>query len=117
MVGLTLLAEARAAGLDVEAGADGRLIVRGPRSAEAIARRLLAHKADVMALLRPDAGQPDRRADLAAGEFQCPRCAATRFVDVVLNHPPHDGRSTRRDCAQCRATWDFVKWHTTPSDN
>ncbi len=50
MVGLTLLSEARAAGLIVSADGD-RLVVRGPRSADAVARLLLANKAAVMAAL------------------------------------------------------------------
>jgi hypothetical protein len=47
MDGLTLLREARAAGLEVQAR-DGRLVIRGPRRAEPVARRLLAHKALVL---------------------------------------------------------------------
>lgn len=50
MDGLRLLAEARAAGLTVQARG-GQLVIRGPRRAEAIARRLLEHKRTVMAAL------------------------------------------------------------------
>ena len=59
MDGLTLLREARAAGLTV--AADGaRLCIRGPRQAEAVARRLLAHKAAVLAALAaPAEGEKD----------------------------------------------------------
>lgn len=54
MDGLALLAEARAAGLEIQT-CDGRIVIRGPRSAEPIARRLIAHKADVLqALAIPD---------------------------------------------------------------
>src|SRR5262245_47559078 len=52
MVGVTLINEARAAGLVVLAGDDGRLIVRGPRSGEVIARKLLDNKADVLRALQ-----------------------------------------------------------------
>ena len=48
MVGLKLLLEARVAGLKVRAEED-RLVVRGPRSAEKLAHRLLEHKAEVVA--------------------------------------------------------------------
>jgi hypothetical protein len=51
MDGLTLLAEAAAAGLVVTADGD-RLHIRGPRSAGALARRLIEHKTDVLTLLR-----------------------------------------------------------------
>ncbi len=50
MDGLTLLQEASAAGLMVLADGD-RLVIRGPRSADAVARRLLAHKAVILAAL------------------------------------------------------------------
>jgi len=50
MVGIALLQEARAAGLDVQAKGD-RLVLRGPRSAESIATYMLEHKREVLALL------------------------------------------------------------------
>jgi hypothetical protein len=53
---LMLLKEARVAGLVVLADGD-RLVVRGPRSAAAMAQRLLEHKAEVLrALATPAAG-------------------------------------------------------------
>jgi hypothetical protein len=50
MDGLTLLSEGQAAGLIVIADGD-RLVIRGPKSADAVARRLLAHKAVILAVL------------------------------------------------------------------
>jgi hypothetical protein len=50
MDGINLLHEARAAGLEVRADGD-RLVVRGPRSAEAMALQLLAHKREVLQAL------------------------------------------------------------------
>ncbi len=50
MDGLNLLAEAQAAGLRVEAQGE-RLIVRGPRQAEPLAKRIIEHKNDVMQAL------------------------------------------------------------------
>ena len=47
---VSLLAEARAAGLEVRAD-DGRLVVRGPRSRAELAERLLARTGEVLALL------------------------------------------------------------------
>lgn len=49
-VAAAALAEARSAGLAVRAEAD-RLVVRGPRSGAALARRLLERKGEVLALL------------------------------------------------------------------
>jgi len=50
MVGIALLEEARAVGLDVQAKGD-RLVLRGPRSAESLATYMLEHKREVLALL------------------------------------------------------------------
>ena len=54
MDSLNLLTIAREAGLTVRADGD-RLVVRGPRAAEALAREVLEHKAEVMAALSPPA--------------------------------------------------------------
>lgn len=50
MDGLTLLYEATAAGLTVRVDGD-RLVIRGPKVADAVARRLLEHKPEVVAAL------------------------------------------------------------------
>ncbi|NOS99422.1 MAG: hypothetical protein HOP29_02210 [Phycisphaerales bacterium] len=54
MDGVTLLREAAESGLAVTAD-DGRLVVRGPRRLEALAKRLIEHKPMVLAAL---AGEP-----------------------------------------------------------
>ena len=53
MDGIALILEAQAAGLRVSREAE-KLVVRGPRRAEPIARKLLAHKAEVLAALSDD---------------------------------------------------------------
>ena len=53
MDGLKLLAEARQAGLTLRAEGE-RLLVRGPRHLEALAKRLLAHKAEVLPALEDE---------------------------------------------------------------
>jgi hypothetical protein len=58
MGGLSLVAEARKAGLRLRVDG-GRLIIRGPRSQEALAKRLLCHKAELMSLLAAEARKPD----------------------------------------------------------
>ncbi len=50
MVAVSLLQEAEAAGLTVRVEGD-RLVVRGPKSAGAIAERLLDHKTEVLKVL------------------------------------------------------------------
>lgn len=52
MDGLTLLRDARAAGLSVRAEGE-RLVIRGPRRAEPVVHVLIAHKRDIMAALAP----------------------------------------------------------------
>src|SRR6266540_5032060 len=66
MDGLTLLAEARTAGLEVHAKGD-RLVVRGPKFAEPLALRLIEHKAELLPLLSVE--QPDQ-ADWRESELQ-----------------------------------------------
>lgn len=133
MVGLELLAQATTAGLDVTAAGE-RLIVRGPRSAEAIARRLLAHKADVLAALdtrrnrtpaellaagttqasnNAAATQPGASCEAGSGlpavqsAPRCRRCGSAATLDVTI----HEGASTRRDCARCGRFIAFTAWY------
>jgi transposase len=78
MDSLALLNEAHAAGLEVRADGD-RLMVRGPRSAAALAQKLLAHKADVLLLFQgtshavPYSPSPlaDRLLDMPLAQFAC----------------------------------------------
>ena len=71
MNGLRLLTEAQTAGLTVDALPDGWLRVRGPKRLEPLARRLLDHKAVVLAALagggvsRPAAPEPPHELSLA----------------------------------------------------
>lgn len=41
----------------------------------------------------------------------CSACGATEWRDTRLQHKPHCGRSTRRDCSRCGAFLDFPRWH------
>ncbi len=54
MDGLALLRTAAAAGLTVHLDGE-RLVIRGPRSADAIARQLISHKPAVVAAIRATA--------------------------------------------------------------
>lgn len=55
MDGLTLLAEAETAGLTVAVDGD-RLVIRGPKRLESLAKRLIAHKSAVFSALTARAG-------------------------------------------------------------
>jgi hypothetical protein len=99
MDGPTLLHEARAAGLMVTAEG-GRLRVRGPRRAEALARQLLAYKEAVLLCLTeprpalgigPDDLDPDWRVEWEEraaimeydGKLPRERAEALALVDIL----------------------------------
>jgi len=92
MDGLTLLSEGRAAGLIVLAHG-GRLVVRGPRSADAVARQLLAHKAVVLAALAADDGSSCPWEAIEPGPA-CPRCGSLEQWQDLLG---------RQRCGVCEA--------------
>ena len=97
MDGLTLLAEARGQGLEVRAQGD-RLIVRGPRSAEALARSLLDHKAEVLAELELEAATAAR--DAANAEVEPLNARLLALLDAG------DRRAAERVQAEIRALLD-----------
>lgn len=41
----------------------------------------------------------------------CSECGAAEWKDTVLNHDPHRGRSSRRDCKRCGAFKEFPRWY------
>jgi len=82
MDGLTLLREAKKAGLGVRRDGD-QLVIRGPRSAEAVAQRLLANKAAVIdALGSPSPCQTSSH--LACGWRYQGRHPHTRFWESIF---------------------------------
>jgi hypothetical protein len=85
MGGLTLLAEARAAGLDVRAR-DDQVVVSGPRSQGVLAQRLLADKAAVLAELRRERIVADPRPDLSGDSALWSRLLALAY-DVDGDDP------------------------------
>lgn len=67
MDGLTLLRRAQEAGLAIHADGD-KLVIRGPKRAEPVARLLLDHKPDVLAALAPRTAPDTTARDGDAGE-------------------------------------------------
>ena len=91
MDGMSLLAEARASGLEVRADGD-RLVVRGPRQAEAVALRLLERKADVLPLVAIPAASLGWNPEMARliGWFLATEPPAAPFElqrGVMISHP------------------------------
>ena len=107
-----LLAAAREAGLEVRVVAD-ELVIRGPRTQDALARRVLAEKPVVLALLSAEDAEVAWR--MAAMRPQVPhRGAIPVLVARAVGAPPgsciscgellQDGMTVR--CSPCtRAAW------------
>ncbi len=109
-----LLADCDAHGVRLFPADDGGLTIEAPHDALAphLLARLKAHKADLLAILRPT---PDTAATLpvalrnppAAPTAPVCRCGSTTWRDV----PIHGGESVRRDCAGCRRFIGFPVWY------
>jgi hypothetical protein len=114
----------------------GEQLRYSPRSAMTpdLLGRLKAHKAELLAILRGETGDPGLNpephtapAGMVGGliddddpfgprlkipqrdtgpEPVC-RCGSTTWRDI----PIHDGQSTRRDCARCRRFIGFTRWY------
>ena len=113
MGGLVLLAEADHAGLNVRADGD-RLVIRDSRDCEALARRLLDHKTEVMQVLtatdplpewahgvRRLIANPGPHVGLLPERWQTLQDDAVEFVETwgaqvlaELGHPPFQIRTT-----------------------
>lgn len=108
MDGLTLLRQAREAGLAVRAHGEN-LVIRGPKRAELLARLLLENKSKVLiALDRPsEEGQwSDRYASRIAHWFRGDRrwfeAKSIAYGEMLLEwHLHHGSRSSSRRCSGC----------------
>ena len=93
---------------------DGELTIESPPYAltPELLGRLKAHKAELLALLRPKSEAavavpvPTRTAE-AEPEVAVCRCGSTSWQDV----PIHDGQSVRRDCGRCGRFIGFPVWY------
>ena len=103
MDGVALLRRARADGLAVAAEASGKLVIRGPRRAEATVRLLLAHKPAVIAALTADWRARHREA-LAHWSASRTMEEATGLAWGELEdhwHRIHGARSPAWQCSGC----------------
>jgi hypothetical protein len=119
MEGLSLLAEARAAGLTLWVDGD-RLIIRGPRSQEALVKRLLSRKAEIIRALEaqrstsgPAGSLADADADEAEGRYWYPP------PGTPLYFADESGRPSERSVAymwtfEGSRTWYFAKGYPPP---
>src|SRR5262245_45285770 len=83
---LTLLGEARAAGLNVAVKGD-TLVIRGPRRAEPIVRKLIDHKPELMAALAQAARlHPVAHDPVTWRDFYEERAAISEFEGGLSRH-------------------------------
>jgi hypothetical protein len=101
---IELLAQARQVGLVLALGDDDTLRVRGPRSAESIARELLARKEQVLttvSLYNGAVTRLDWRKGRILGEPKpCVQCG-----NKTLLIEPYDGRPCHKSCAEAAIRW------------
>jgi hypothetical protein len=100
--------------LGIRLEADGDRLRYHPRSAVTLdlLDRLKAHKADLLAMLRP---APEAAPALPVAISEAPaqpakavcRCGSTTWRDV----PIHGGQSVRRDCCGCGRFLEFPIWY------
>jgi hypothetical protein len=112
--GLTLLAEAQAAGLRV-AAQGARIVIRGPREAEPVAALLMQHKNDVAVALRVTAFRSQLDQWRHAGHAGIPLLAlpgiqADDRTCVSCGAAPEPDQSWR--CALCAAALRFVLYES-----
>jgi TubC N-terminal docking domain len=100
--------------LGIRLEADGERLRYFPQSAltPVLLDRLKAHKAELLAMLRPAPevapALPTPTSDAPAKpEKAVCRCGSTTWRDV----PIHDGQSARRDCGRCGRFLDFPVWY------
>ncbi|HEY8601497.1 MAG TPA: hypothetical protein VIL85_23925 [Thermomicrobiales bacterium] len=98
MDGLTLLDQARAAGLTLSADGE-RLNVRGPRRAEPLVRALLAEKYAVLGLLAQDDPEVRWRAEAMRGQLR-----NGGPVPLLMARPGPFPRGTCVSCGETIAT-------------
>jgi hypothetical protein len=99
----------RARGIRLVANDDGDLTVDAPQGVLTpdLLEQLRAHKAALVAHLRPKCRHLTHHAAPAPTSKPVCRCSSTAWCDVVI----HDGLSTRRDCAWCGRFIDFSRWY------
>jgi hypothetical protein len=96
--------------LGIRLEADGERLWYCPRSAltPELLGRLKAHKAELLAMLRPAPTVEPRPMPTAKPTAKpvC-RCGSAAWRDV----PIHNGQSVRRDCSRCGRFIDFPVWY------
>lgn len=100
--------------LGIRLEADGERLRYRPQSALTpdLLYRLKAHKAELLAMLRP---APEAVPTLPVPTCEAPakptkavcRCGGTTWRDL----PIHGGQSVRRDCGRCRRFMEFAIWY------
>jgi hypothetical protein len=93
---MKLIYEAQVAGLTLRADAD-KLVIRGPRSAEAIVAQLMAHKDEILAIVRTSCHLSPK-----------PRSTPTNLKDTETRRR----NSPADEAAPCRRCGSALGWRT-----
>lgn len=107
-----VLAECAAHDIRLSLGDNDKLIVDAPPgvlTSERVRNLRESKSALLQALRASDAAAPEPTTTVPT--IRCARCRSVEWVD----YPIHEGRSVRRDCANCNFTIDFPVWH--PNDS
>jgi hypothetical protein len=102
MDGLKLLAKARAAGLTVEAQGD-RLVIKGPKRANAVANELIENKTKVMAALAKTSAIPSKVHSAITGRTE-------NGVQSQQRHAPDAAQLGSRPVAKASRTEQFKRF-------
>ena len=105
-----LLTDCDARGIRLHPAGNDGLTIDAPQEALTpdMVARLKAHKAELLALLRPaPAVQPQPMPAMKPTAKPVCRCGSTAWRDV----PIHDGESVRRDCDNCGRFIEFPIWY------
>ena len=100
-----LVADCDARGIRLHPAGDDGLTIDAPQDTLTpdLIERLKAHKAELLALLRP----VPRVAPVQPTAKPICRCGSTTWRDVLI----HNEQSVRRDCSRCGRFLDFPLWY------
>lgn len=114
MTGLAeLLTDCHVQDIQLRLAEDGELLIDGRKNylTPVMIERIKAHKAEILAKLRPSCQGAVHSSALARkgrtkfGKCVC-QCGSTIWNEILI----HEGQSTRRDCGRCGRFIDFSIW-------
>lgn len=103
-----MLTQARRARLFIDEGPDGRLVIRGDREQDQLARALLARKPEVLTVVHIWNGRAARLDWRHAGVADRPQpCVLCRRSTLLRD--PWDGQPCHKTCLESAIRWGAVR--------